>query len=245
MAAIRSASSVILVREMNPTNENLLQIYTIVRPDTMRFLPSFTVFPGGASEEGDYSPEWDDIVLSEMNQHPLLSELADNELDAPVPSSKKKKQASVITAIREVFEETGALIGQHTSPDSPYADPQRLVSYRQALLDQEMTFLDMIKALRIKLDLQQICYAGRRLTPPFSPIRFNTTFYVTAIPAQIQMLPSPTEVATDAWLEPSLASELWDRQEILCAPPTRECFTSLTDLLDQRRLLQLFRSLSM
>ncbi|MDF2681578.1 MAG: hypothetical protein K0R47_2768 [Brevibacillus sp.] len=241
MTAIRSASSVILVREMNPTNENLLQIYTIVRPDTMRFLPGYTVFPGGASDEDDHSPEWDDIVLSEMNQHPLLSELADSEWDSPDPSSKKKNQASVITAIREVFEETGALIGQVTSSDSPYVDPQRLVSYRQALLDQEMTFLDMIKGLRIKLDLQQICYAGRRLTPPFSPIRFNTTFYVTAIPAQTQMLPSPAEVAADAWLEPSVASELWKRQEILCAPPTRECFTTLSQRSDQKRLLQKLR----
>ncbi|MED4784253.1 hypothetical protein [Brevibacillus choshinensis] len=238
MAAIRSASSVILVREMNPTNENLLQIYTIVRPDTMRFLPGFTVFPGGASEEDDHRPEWDDIVLSEMNQHPLLSELANSEWDAMDQPSKKKNQASVITAIREVFEETGALIGQHTSSDSPYADPQRLISYRQALLNQEMTFLDMIKALRIKLDLQQICYAGRRLTPPFSPIRFNTTFFVTTVPAQTQMLPSPTEVTADAWLEPSLASGLWERKEILCAPPTRECFTALAQLTDQKRLLQ-------
>lgn len=240
MTTIRSASSVLLVRELPPASESLLQLYTIVRPDTMRFLPGFTVFPGGAAEDEDESLEWDAHVTSAICHHPLLAEMAVSETDALALPTGKRTQSSVITAIREVFEETGALIGQKPGPD--YLHPHCLADNRQALLDQKMTFLDMIKALQIQLDFQQICYAGRRLTPPASPIRYNTTFYVTVLPSEIQMLPSPSEVAADAWLEPSLASELWKRREILCARPTRECFAALTLRSAQKKLLEKIRN---
>lgn len=92
------------------------------------------------------------------------------------------EQASVITAIREAFEESGVLIGQQAGAESTYLDPQRLASCREALSHQELTFLDMIKALQIKFDLNKIGYVGKRTTPPGYPMRFQTRFYATVVP---------------------------------------------------------------
>lgn len=76
--------------------------------------------------------------------------------------------ASAITAIWEIFEETGALIGQDVGPKSPYLAPTQLVANRQALQNLKMTFLDMIKALGIKLDLRQIRSFFSRVQPTHS-----------------------------------------------------------------------------
>ncbi len=243
VTGIRSASSVILVRESTGFSRDLLQIYTIKRPDTMRFLPGFTAYPGGALEQGDESAEWDQYIGHDVQQDLLLSEMAPSAFPAPLTGGDliRRKRAHLIAAMREVFEETGHLIGQAKQAGvAKYFEPSSLLHYRQALDRNEMTFYEVIKALNITLDDRQFIYAGRRLTPPISPIRFDTRFYVTYVPASVQLLPSVDEVAADAWIEPSRALELAERRMIQCAPPTVEIFRSLAQIDKQTQLIKHF-----
>ncbi|MBM3597627.1 MAG: hypothetical protein FJX35_05395 [Alphaproteobacteria bacterium] len=67
-------------------------------------------------------------------------------------------------ALRETFEETGLLIGDRAvaaASESPPDDPMAL-AYRAA---------GLVPAL------DQLRYVGRAITPPSSPMRFNTCFF--------------------------------------------------------------------
>jgi 8-oxo-dGTP pyrophosphatase MutT (NUDIX family) len=232
MTIIRLASTVILLRETKQNTGNHLQIYTIKRPDTMKFLPGFTVFPGGAMEEEDLSENWRPFIRPDIGKYPLLLEnsASPNPIDLP-----NREMAHVVAAIREVFEETGALICQ-TGPK--YLSPQDLSPYRGALEKKETTFFEVIQTLEIKLDTGRLLHIGSRLTPPNRPARFNTHFYITKVPEDILMIPSISEVASDAWIDPTQAEEMWKREEILCANPTKDCFRSLAQLSIQKHLLR-------
>ncbi|MGE5704699.1 MAG: NUDIX hydrolase [Clostridia bacterium] len=245
MTAIRLASSVILVRENKQIEKDRLEVYTTKRPDTMKFLPGFTVFPGGAIEQDDTRAEWCEYIEKHWDDHLLLPKHSGYPGDSlPIDELEKLELAHAIGAVREVFEETGLLIAQ-ARPASSAAqpnnwEPRQLLAHRQALHNKEITFLELIQSLGIKLDLGTMLHIGRRLTPPTSPIRFNTQFFLTYVPSHITMMPSVHEVAADAWVEPSLALQQCEQGQIACAPPTRECFRALAQLADQQHFLKRF-----
>ena len=56
-------------------------------------------------------------------------------------------------------------------------------------------------------------YAGRWLTPPFGPVRFDNRFFLVEWPrgAAVQPEVVPGELAEGEWLEPGEAVERWRR----------------------------------
>jgi ribonuclease/clavin/mitogillin len=141
-------------------------------------------------------------------------------------------------AIRELFEETGILLARPASgPPAPPAsaaaarppappptgelpDPARLAEARHALLGGR-SFAAVLEDLDCAADAARLVYAGRWLTPPFAPLRFDNRFFLLEWPAGEAVQPAviPGELESGAWIDAATAWETWRRGDVLAAPP--------------------------
>ncbi|MDZ4803771.1 MAG: MBL fold metallo-hydrolase [Candidatus Eisenbacteria bacterium] len=103
-------------------------------------------------------------------------------------------------ALRELYEETGVLIGG------------RFVDIPD--------FITGVKTGVLTPDLSALMPAGRWVTPPFSPARFDTTFYLAWLPEGPEPVAFAGELAFGEWIRPEAALERWNEGRALLAPPT-------------------------
>jgi glyoxylase-like metal-dependent hydrolase (beta-lactamase superfamily II)/8-oxo-dGTP pyrophosphatase MutT (NUDIX family) len=116
-----------------------------------------------------------------------------------------------VCAVRETFEETGVLL---VDP-APTGDLSEL---RRALLAAEVSFAEVLGRLGARPSA--ISPAGRLVTPPFAPVRFDTTFYVGMLPAGQRPEIWRGELVAGHWYTVARALEAWDRGELALSPPT-------------------------
>jgi 8-oxo-dGTP pyrophosphatase MutT (NUDIX family) len=252
MSRIRLASTILLVRQIAPEAHDY-EIYTIKRPDTMMFLPGYTAFPGGALEGQDFSPEWEDYIDGELRSYNLLpkQQFTAEELESSTDSTLTTSEIASpyvhrIAALRELFEETGLLLGRQKQTRKAHVlsvvNNKKLEEYRNALLDQKISFLDLIKELNLTLDTQSLVWIGKRLTPPSKPIRYDTHFFLTYVASDTIPSPLPGEVAGDDWLKPAEALERIEKKLMLCVQPTEECFSILARELQKHDFINKLHS---
>ncbi len=204
---IRQAATVILIRDFN----DKLEIYMTQRPESMIFLPGYHVFPGGAMEPEDKNPDLHRLCVN----HRLEVDLS-----------------YAVTAIRECFEEVGYLLAElPTVRENTVSDaPLRLQNLRKQMATGEFSFHQWIVEKQIRLRTDKMRYFGHRITPrAMSLRRFDTRYFLTAIPPSVELEPSPDEVAKAAWLEPSVVLEMLQKGIIRMVPPTRDAIACLAN----------------
>lgn len=121
-------------------------------------------------------------------------------------------------AIRELFEETGILLGDHGLDDAGREE------LRTALIDAEAKCVACAawSALEPRIvasaaaSLEAVC---RIVTPPFSPVRFDTRFYRVAMPASESLSIRAGELVGGGFQRPNEALSRWVRGELRLAPP--------------------------
>jgi len=194
----RPAASVVLVR---PGDRAPLDCYLIRRAPGMRFLGGYYAFPGGKVDLADRQP----AALARVRG--LTAEAATDRLDDPgdgVPAL-----AYWLTAVRELFEETGVLLavdagGQPVAPAAPgVAD--RLEAHRQALVCGERSFLAMLADEGWLADAAPLAYLSHFITPPSSPIRFSARFFLCPLPAGQAPRLILEEASEGRWVTPAEA----------------------------------------
>ena len=143
--AIRHAATVIMVRDRD-TNPRILMGQ---RGAKAAFMPNKFVFPGGAVDAGDA-----DIPLATPLQPDCIAQLSHEADTALIP-------AIATAAIREVWEETGLILGEtgewQTTP------PQDWASFAAA------GYLPSAAGLT---------FVFRAITPPGRPRRFDARFFM-------------------------------------------------------------------
>jgi len=145
-SAVRNAATVIVVRDRMGVDPSILMGQ---RGANAAFMPNKFVFPGGAVDAADA-----DVILATP-----ISDLCHARLADQAPAGLQP--ALTIAAIRELWEETGLILGVPGNwPDSAPADWQGFATTGH---------LPSANGLQ---------YVFRALTPPGRPRRFDARFFL-------------------------------------------------------------------
>lgn len=190
-----------------------LEVFWVRRSQEVRFMPGWHAFPGGALHPADREAPVEGSIHPEP---PTPMTLPDHLLlpdDEPGPDLAPRFGAA---ALRELWEETGLAV---TAPRLP--EPGERDRIRDRILEDPAALPELLRDLGLALDLSSLVYAGRWLTPPFAPLRFDNRFFLLEWPNRRRDQPEvrPGELVEGEWIRPREAMARWRRAEILAAPP--------------------------
>lgn len=209
----RQASTVMLVRD----DTGPLEVFMLRRVATMAFAASQHVFPGGGVDPRDA----DETPWAGPSPGEWADELGTDEAHA---------RMLVSAAVREVFEETGVLLA--SPADDPGADPVTLDAedadpLRDALVAKEVGFGEMLLERRLVLRSDLLGLRAHWITPVFEPRRYDTYFFVAALPAGQSPDGRTSEADAAEWVRPRAVLDAFEAGDALLLPPT---IVSLEDL---------------
>jgi 8-oxo-dGTP pyrophosphatase MutT (NUDIX family) len=231
---------VVLVREAPGIEAFLLR-----RTRSLEFAPGACVFPGGSVDAADSSP-----AIAWTGPSP-----ADFGDRLGIPAERAR--AVVCAAVRETFEESGVLLAGPQEP-SPTARPQdraSLAQDRHALLHGSVSLAELLDRRGLVLRADLLTPWARWITPEVSPRRFDTWFFVAALPpGQVathageagprRADPAPGESDSGTWLRPSAALDAARAGEITLMPPTAVTLSELATYRDVAGILAGHRTIA-
>jgi 8-oxo-dGTP pyrophosphatase MutT (NUDIX family) len=209
----RDAATVVLLRDRLAGPE----VYLLRRAPSMAFAAGMYVFPGGSVDPRDAMQETAWAGPEPKRWAELLD--CDDEL----------ARALVCAAVRETFEESGILLAG-ASPDDVVADTTASdwEDDRLALLARSLSLAEMLtrRGLVLRSDLLRVW--GHWITPEFEPRRFDTRFFVAAVPDGQRTRDVGGEADRVVWLPVSDAVQGYRSGELAMLPPTAVTLSELT-----------------
>lgn len=208
---VRAAATIVMLRDA----PGGLEVFLIKRHGLSDVLGGAYVFPGGKVDGED--------ALLDMQAHlddqpeRLHSVLGEPDLDALGAAG------IYVAALREAFEETGVLYAQ--GADSELAADAR------ALLREGHSFDEMVAMMGLRLNATQLTPWTRWITPRMPSVsskRFDTRFFVAAVPAGQQATHDNHEATESMWLAPRDALLRYWERSIELAPPQIMSLAHLT-----------------
>jgi glyoxylase-like metal-dependent hydrolase (beta-lactamase superfamily II)/8-oxo-dGTP pyrophosphatase MutT (NUDIX family) len=173
----------------------------VKRGEALAFMGGWHAFPGGALSGSDA-------------EVPVLPPAA------PVGVQVEQEAPDLVPgilacAIRELFEETGILLAR------PAAGNAAALAAARAQLLGGRPFTAVLAELGLVADASRLVDAGRWLTPPFAPVRFDNRFFLLEWPREELVQPEVLagELESGEWVDPEAAWQSWHRGETLAAPP--------------------------
>lgn len=149
-------------------------------------------------------------------------------------------QAIVCAAVRETFEEAGVLLAGPSAGtvvgDTTGADWE---ADRAALVAREVSFAEFLERRGLVLRSDLLGAWARWITPEFELRRYDTFFFVAALPAGQRTRNASTEADRTVWTRPADAAAGHDRGELLMLPPT---ITTLRQLMRYGTAAQALRA---
>jgi 8-oxo-dGTP pyrophosphatase MutT (NUDIX family) len=196
----RDAATVVMLRDA-PAG---LEVFLLKRHGLSDVLGGAYVFPGGKIDA-------DDAALIEQLDQPAV------DLHAALgePGTAVELAASCyVAALREAFEESGVLYAHGASAEQ--------VARATALLREGRGFAEVLTQLDLKLDTRSVLPWSRWVTPRMASVsskRFDTRFFVAAVPAVQTARHDDHEATESVWLAPRAALEQYRDARIELAPP--------------------------
>jgi 8-oxo-dGTP pyrophosphatase MutT (NUDIX family) len=223
------ASTIVLVR---PDAGGDFEVLLTRRPEEMRFLGGFYVFPGGTVHRGDYAAQ----TLARCRG--LAGERARQILGGEHDS--EEALGHWVAVIRELFEEVGVLLCA-TEDGAAFravdaATSERIEQRRRAIVRKQMGFAEFLQSERLCCDLSRPIYFDHWVTPEIYSMRFDTRFYVAALPENQTALARSEEVTDSLWIAPEAALAKMNRRDFPILPPTTTVLHNLARLASWERL---------
>ncbi|MFD7630165.1 NUDIX hydrolase [Streptomyces sp. NPDC059851] len=191
-------------------------VHMLRRRTTMAFAGGAYAYPGGAVDPRD-----EDRLVGWAG--PDLDDWA-----ARLRTDARTAQAIVCGAVRETFEEAGVLLAGETADtvvgDTTGADWE---ADRQALVARELSFAAFLDRRGLLLRSDLLGAWARWITPEFEPRRYDTWFFVAALPEGQRTRNASTEADRTVWIRPADAADGYDGGELLMMPPTISTLRSL------------------
>jgi 8-oxo-dGTP pyrophosphatase MutT (NUDIX family) len=177
--APRPAATVVVLRDGSAGLEAYLQR----RTRTMGYAAGLWVFPGGRIDPTDQDPAVDAAWVGPS------PEAWARRLGLPVDQAR----GAVVAACRECLEEAGILLAER----EPAADA--LAAARQELLAGRERLAGVLGRLGVRLDTSRLSYWGWWVTPEAEPRRYDTRFFVAALPDGAAVTLHDLEAEREQW----------------------------------------------
>ncbi|MFJ5260951.1 NUDIX hydrolase [Streptomyces sp. NPDC088387] len=203
--APRSAATVMLLKDtaVGPA------VHMLRRRASMAFAGGAYAYPGGGVDPRD-----DDQQIRWAG--PTRAWWADR-----LGVDETRAQAIVCAAVRETYEEAGVLLAG-PDPESVVGDTtgDDWEADRAALVAREESFAEFLDRRGLVLRSDLLGAWTRWITPEFEPRRYDTWFFVAALPAGQRTRNASTEADRTVWIAPAEAAVGYDRGDLLMMPPT-------------------------
>ncbi|MCX4549236.1 NUDIX hydrolase [Streptomyces sp. NBC_01387] len=214
----RRAATVMLLRDgrTDTAADGRPAVHMLRRRTSMAFAGGAYAYPGGGVDPRD-----DDRPVGWAGP-------AREEWGTRLGVDAASAQAIVCAAVRETYEEAGVLLAGETgttvvgdlSGDDWEAD-------RAALVARDLSFADFLDRRGLVLRSDLLGAWARWITPEFEPKRYDTWFFVAALPAGQRTRNASTEADRTVWIRPAEAAGRYDKGELLMMPPTISTLRSL------------------
>lgn len=202
-ATPRDAATVVLLREGAGGPEVFLQR----RVAGMAFAGGMTVFPGGGVDrrDADASVAWTGPGPAWWAQR--------------FGCDAETARALVCAAVRETFEESGVLLA---GPDDAQvvADTRRYADARRALVHREISLAGLLAEAGLVLRADLLRPWANWLTPEIEPRRYDTRFFLAAMPEGQRADDVNSETSASYWSTPQRALDEAERGETQLMMPT-------------------------
>lgn len=163
-APLIDSASILIIRD----GEMGLEVLMVKRHEDIAFAGGAYVFPGGKADPEDY------------------------QLSSRIKSFPPGYSELTHTAFREVFEESGLIIGKSNNA----------LTYRDSLLSNDIGFNDFIDKASVSFDENSIVPFARWVTPRQYPKRFDTRFFLAKAPDDQAATPDGHEAVDLKWVKP-------------------------------------------
>ena len=205
---VRPAATIMLLDDRPDLHVLLLR-----RRAGSAFVGGMSVFPGGAVDPADAAPE----VEAECSG--LDDAAASRRLGIASGGL-----AYWVAAVRETFEEAGVLLAIDARGGmvdlSPPAVESRFAKLRVEVDSGRARLADAVRAEGLRLALDRVHYAARWITPQGPPRRYDTRFFVAALPPGQTPVHDDREAVDSEWSRPQDALARFAARELAMLPPT-------------------------
>jgi 8-oxo-dGTP pyrophosphatase MutT (NUDIX family) len=209
---IRHAATVLIVRDGAPG----LEVYLLRRTKGMPFAGGMTAYPGGGVDERDADTE-----IGWAGPSPA-------EWAAAFGCDERLARELVCAAVRETFEEAGVLLaGPAEGAVVPDVSGDDWEEQRQALLSRDLSLTELLAGRGLVLRSDLLRPFAHWITPPMESRRYDTKFFVAALPAGQEARDVSGEADEAAWLAPAAALAEHHAGERPMLPPTSHTLSQL------------------
>lgn len=201
----KRAATVMLLKDTDGTPV----VHMLRRRASMAFAGGAYAYPGGGVDPRDDDRQ---IRWTGPTRAWWASRLGVDETSA---------QAIVCAAVRETYEEAGVLLAGPT-PETVVGDTtgDDWEADREALVARDVSFAEFLERRGLVLRSDLLGAWTHWITPEFEPRRYDTWFFVAALPEGQRTRNASTEADSTVWIRPGEAADAYDKGDLLMMPPT-------------------------
>jgi 8-oxo-dGTP pyrophosphatase MutT (NUDIX family) len=233
---VQPAATVMLVRDAPEGHGATLEVLMLRRHPDSVFAADAWVFPGGRVDYGDGAGA------------PIGAGPSDEEASR-VLSLPSGGLAYWVAAARECFEEAGILLARHALTGA-WLDTNtewsaaRLARHRRDVHAGAASLGAVLEAEGLVLDLSGVHYVSHWITPPGRTARrFDTRFFVAAVPPGQVASHDATETVESVWATPADALARGADGEIVLVIPTIANLKALAQFSSTEELVAAARAI--
>jgi 8-oxo-dGTP pyrophosphatase MutT (NUDIX family) len=200
----RDAATIVLLRDSGAG----LEAYLLRRVASMAFAAGMHVFPGGRVDPAD--------TTAHVSWFGTSPEAWSQVLSADPPLG----HGLVCAAVRETFEESGVLLAGAGPDDVVDVSGPDWEQERLALLDRRESLSGLLERRGLGLRADLLRPWAHWITPELEPKRYDTRFFVAALPAGQHTRHVGGEADATMWITAAEAVARFERDELPMMPPT-------------------------